>query len=141
MVANSFFKQSHHRAKEIIGDNLKDIEHFRTYDPNPAAVRENVDVETLYPSNTAVLVLNDGRCYVGKSYCSPKDRYNPSRGYEIALGRAMKEAGLCIQSGGYYSDFKVSSALCGRSLRDEVRKQLMFYSMVGKFNSPKGPVD
>src|SRR5262245_46121151 len=38
----------------------------------------------------AVVVLTDGRCYVGISRCGRKDQFHRSRGHEIAVGRAMR---------------------------------------------------
>lgn len=40
----------------------------------------------------AVVVLTDGRCYVGIARCGKRDQFNRSRGHEIAVGRAMKRA-------------------------------------------------
>ena len=129
MIANTFFKPSHQRARTIIGDQLKDIEHFRTYDLSPHPERAGIMVK----SNTAVVVLHDGRCYVGKSYCAPMDTYNPSRGYEIALGRALRSV-VDSEFWGTGCTFFVYDKE-GRALRNAVKEELERAQMVTMFNA------
>lgn len=127
MVNNSFFKDSHKKAVLLLGDHLKDIEHFRTFDPSPHPERAGVMVA----SNTAVVVMDTGMCFVGKSYCAPHDVYNHSRGYEVALGRALSEAAY---GHAHHSDWlKVPSYLQGRDLRNAVKEKLTEMSIVHTF--------
>ena len=95
--------RAHHKWIHRIGDSFMDMEHFRL--PN---------------KNVSVVVLIDGRCFVGRSNCSDKDVYNPHMGYRIAFGRALKRAA----SYGVEADFVVEKSLQGRDLRAQVRKEL-----------------
>lgn len=66
------------------GGSLKDIEHMRhtTEDRHHRPIRHH----------TAVVVLNSGACFVGRSTCNPKDQYSHKIGYTAALGRALRAA-------------------------------------------------
>lgn len=62
---------------------LFELEHFVNRPDGP---------KTKPVGNVAVVVLKDGRAFVGKSKCSDTDQWNHKRGFNIAVGRALKRA-------------------------------------------------
>lgn len=127
MVNHTFFKDSHKKAITLLDDRLVDIEHFRTFDPSPHPERAGVMVA----SNTAVVVMEKGVCFVGKSYCAPHDIYNHSRGYEVALGRALSEA--AFGHARHSNWLKVPGYLRGKALRNAVKEKLTELGIVHTF--------
>ena len=75
-----FFRPSHEERVKRLGVSLKDVEHFRYY---------NREGQIMH---VAVVVIRPGRAYIGTAACSKRDNYNRKRGYEIAVGRALKAA-------------------------------------------------
>lgn len=108
MVNSILIKKAHMRLGEILGDKLKDVEHFRWG-----------------TSHIAVACLVDGTCFTGMSVCNPKDRYNRSRGHTIAVGRALKKAVDSYDSYGYMGcDFWIEPGIVKKDLRDACREKL-----------------
>ena len=76
-------KKGYAKHLEVLGDELYAVEHTRG---------DNC--------NAAVVILNDGRYYVGLSRCNPIDQYNHKLGHEIAVGRALFAATSLVPSDG-----------------------------------------
>lgn len=89
----------------VLGERYKDHENYRVFD-DAGRPRGNV----------AVIILVDGRCYVGRTTCSLKDQYSRRTGYVLAVKRAIERAGR-----GMEYNFWVPPALEGVHLRDACR--------------------
>ena len=68
-------KKGYAKHVERLGDDLYAVEHIRGEG-----------------YNVAVVVLQDGRFYVGTAVLNPIDQYNRRIGHEIAVGRALEAA-------------------------------------------------
>ena len=68
-------KKGYAKHVDKLGDQLYAVEHYR-YDE----------------SNVAIVVLQDGRYFIGTARTSPKDNYCRKIGHEIAVGRALNWA-------------------------------------------------
>jgi hypothetical protein len=107
-VGPLFFPKSHDRWVESILPRIKDVEHLiLRYDYRN-------------PIHIAVVITNDGACYVGECRFGKLDTYNRRRGFEISLGRGLKRAARYEN----LYDFIVDNELSGRDLRDECIRQL-----------------
>ncbi len=119
-------KPGYAKHLERLGDSIRDVEHFRTtYDvePIPGIPVRVMDI----PMNVAVVVLNDGACFIGEAKLNYQDTYNRKRGHEIAVGRALKKACGYSESNrhrSYEPLFYVPGNRAGVALRDFCRKQL-----------------
>ena len=124
------FKPQHQRLVRLIGfQRILDIEHFRhkvdRVDYFDAG--GNLYTHENRPANTAVVVLRDGSCYVGRAVCSEADNYSRRIGHTISVGRSLRKI---------YNketpDFRVDPNLRGVELRDACRAATGIYAELHK---------
>lgn len=119
-----------------IGDRFLEHEHYRLYDDGVMTV-EYKGREAHLPlgearGNLAVVVLKDGRCYIGKAVCAQADQYVKKKGYRLAVKRALEKAARSLghQSCSTWApcvageDFQVPAGVGGVELRDLCRVKL-----------------
>lgn len=99
---------------------LWEIEHFKVYEYGEATWSwpDAKDITNKWPvGNCAVVVLKDGRAFVGKAMCSERDQYNHKRGFNMAVGRALKKAvvGRVVSNS---ADFMVPLSVPSPTLED-----------------------
>ena len=102
-------KREHQRVFRTIAKKFHDVEHFRVVEKN---------------MHIAVVVLKDGRCFIGVSKVAKRDTYSRKIGHTMSVGRAMQYAGK------YDADFVVNKKLIGRDLRDACRRHLVEVGMM-----------
>jgi hypothetical protein len=104
-------KKGYAKHIERLGDELYAVEHIRgeSY-------------------NVAVVVLRDGRYFVGTAVLNPTDQYNRRIGHEIAVGRALDAALTCPSDGSLWSG--VGNELVGRDLGYKCRKIASDHSII-----------
>ena len=110
-VNDRFYKHSHNRWVRAISSHIADYEHFI------------LRFDYRQPIHMAVVVLTDGRCYVGERRFDHNEQYNRKRGFETAIGRALKLAAKNINDM-FACDFTLDNELVGRELREACIDQL-----------------
>ena len=116
MAKDRFFKLSHDKWVKSVYPYLVDYEHFI------------LKFQYRQPIHLAVVVLDSGVCYVGERRFGHTEQYNRKRGFETALGRALKRA---VREPTEY-DFMVDNELSGRELREVCIDKL---GIRGNYNS------
>jgi len=68
-------KKGYAKHVKLLGDVIYAVEHYRGH-----------------RANTAIVILQDGQYFIGRSYTNPEDNYSRKLGHEIAVGRALDRA-------------------------------------------------
>ena len=118
-----FFRKSHSKAVEKLGDTLYDVEHFRVWSDGKHLPHLHPGEPARVVKHVACVILKNGHVFMGEAVCNPKDSYNHKLGYEIAVGRALSEA-VDSRAGDMPISMMADPLLKGRELRDACREAL-----------------
>lgn len=102
-MRNLPLKKGYEKHIVALGEDLYAVEHIRGED-----------------YNVAVVVLQDGRYFVGTALLNPIDQRNKRLGHEIAVGRALDAAVTCPSPGSLWSG--AGNPLVGRDLGNACRQ-------------------
>jgi len=109
-------KKGYAKHVKALGDELYAVEHFKSS-----------------VGNVAVVVLSDGRYFIGTAKLNPKDNYSRKLGHEIALGRALARAVNYPLNGHGFLWPEGGKALTGREL-GKVCRDLVLTRLKMKIN-------